>query len=65
MEKTFIKQRKKRFQLLARVINAYKKMLVTNVPINEATRMFDEYYHQNKKSLAKLSDNYAKNILDS
>ena len=56
---------KKRFQRLARVINAYKKMLVTNVPINEATRMFDEYYHQNKKSLAKLSDNYAKNILDS
>ena len=54
---------KKRFQRFSRVINAYKKVLSSGVPVLEAENQFETYYSEHNHSLAKLSDTFARNIL--
>ena len=55
---------KKRFQRLARIIKAFQKILSQGTAMNVAEAKFKEYYRNNKKSFAMLSDRFSKKILD-
>ena len=55
---------KKRFQRLARVFKAFKKMLTEGITMSSAESTFEDYFQSNKKSLALLSDKFSKSILD-
>ena len=54
---------KKRFQRLARIIKAFQFQLAKGITISDAEAQFEDFYKSNKKSLADLSDKYAKDIL--
>ena len=58
------KSEKKRFQRLSRIIAAFRQQLSEGITMIDAEAKFEEYYANNKKSLAYLSDIYAKGILD-
>ena len=51
---------KKRFQRLNRIIQAFKKVMADGVQLSDAEQRFESYYMTNNKSMAKLSDVYAK-----
>ena len=54
---------KKRFQMIARIMKAFKKLLAHGMSVIDAENNFQEFYVMNKKSIAKLSDIYARSIL--
>ena len=54
---------KKRFQRLACIIKAFQFQLAKGITVTDAEAQFEEFYKSNKKSLADLSDKYAKDIL--
>ena len=55
--------KKRRFQRLARVMKAFGHMIAGGCSVIEAENKFEEYYTSNKKSIAKLGDNFARNVL--
>ena len=54
---------KKRFQRLACIIKAFQFQLAKGITLADAEVQFEDFYKSNKKSLADLSDKYAKDIL--
>ena len=54
---------KRRFQRLARVMKAFGHMIAGGCSVKETKNKFEDYYTSNKKSIAKLGDNFARNVL--